>query len=83
MTAPSPDLPMVVWLRALAEHGIHGFDSLIAAGYPPKLVLYKALSASDKGHSDYGTTPRYSWITPKGEAFLAAHRTEGETRVEH
>lgn len=71
MTAPKPKLPMKVFLRALKKYGMDTHARLVADGFPSKLVIYKAVSLSGKGYCDYGTTPKYCWLTPKGEAYLA------------
>lgn len=67
MTAPSPKLTMYAYLAAVDVHKLDAFEVLTEwAGIPEKVVLRKAEAASRKGYTDYGTTPRRSWLTPKG-----------------
>lgn len=76
MTAPSPDLPMTIFLLTLKVHGMETYNQLIEDGYPSKLIIYKAISLSEKGYCDYGTTPKYCWLTPKGEEYLRGPRPD-------
>lgn len=76
MTAPNPKLPMDVFLRALKKYGFDTYARLRAEGYARNLIIYKAISLSDKGYCDYGTTPKYCWLSPKGEAYLNSKKED-------
>ena len=43
--------------------------------YPPNLVLAAWNREIDAHRLDYGVSPRTSWITPEGRAWLDSHTT--------
>jgi hypothetical protein len=48
--------------------GVH--DALIALGFPDKLAYRKIEHLCSRGMLEYGCTPRYAWLTEKGEEYL-------------
>jgi len=48
--------------------GVH--DCLVLIGYPDKLALRKIERLVDRGLLEYGVSPRYAWLTEKGEEYL-------------
>lgn len=66
-------LAMYVYLATIEEHGLNAAHEL-AQTHHPKVVLRKAEKAADKGYVEYGTSPWYTWLTPKGREFLARER---------
>ena len=63
-------LTMRRYLEAVAADFLTATAVLVAEGHHPKVVLRKAEKAADKGYTEYGVSCWYSWLDPKGEAFL-------------
>lgn len=63
-------LPVKVYLRYVEMFGIDGPRILKDDGFHENVIYSKALKSSDKGYTDYGTSPRGSWITEEGKKFL-------------
>lgn len=65
-------LTLAVFLRFVDAYGQEGCHQLIAEGYPPKVVYDRAKRAASRGYYEYGVSIPYGWLTPEGQAFLAA-----------
>lgn len=63
-------LTMGEYLEAVATQGLDAFESLVAQGYHPKVVMAKAEKASKRQYTDYGVSPKFSWITQRGWEYL-------------
>ena len=64
-------LPMADYLAAVAEHGVHAPESLMAEGYPMTVIYAKAEKAARKHYTDYGVAPHRGWLTSQGRTFLS------------
>ena len=67
-------LPMTEYLLAVEMFGTRAFEIMVSEGVHPNVAYAKAEKAARKGYTDYGTSPRGSWLTDKGRAFLADGR---------
>lgn len=72
------ELPMLVFLRAVQEHGVGTREALIEAGHHPKVIDAKAVKASAKGYTEFGVVADRPWLTDKGRLFLTEREHVGD-----
>lgn len=66
-----PDELVLLLARAWSTErhtGVH--DALITLGFPDKLAYRKIERLVSRGLLEYGVSPRYAWVTEKGEEYL-------------
>ena len=53
-----------------ANPGLLGADLLAGAEFHQNVIEAKAEKAARRGYIEYGTAPRYGWLTSKGMDYL-------------
>jgi hypothetical protein len=68
----SGKLTMRHFLKTVKVHRTGTREALLDEGYPSKVIYAKAKKAARMRYTDYGVVADRPWLTPHGEAFLAA-----------
>lgn len=61
---------MLELLQTVRDYGSRTPETLRERGYHENVIYGKALSASDKGYTDYGVVVDRPWLTEKGTQVL-------------
>jgi len=73
MSATRLRLTMLEYLEAIDGHQMDAYETLLARGYHPEVIVAKAEKAIRKGYAECGVSERRSWIEEPGREFLRRH----------